>query len=284
MPHAREAHPVSPRPAGGRRRPTVPALQGGSPGRRSPPPGLHRVPSLKGVGRDGDQAVLDVALGRRSALGQRRNVSFNDVLEVEVPHIDHPHPTARQQARSSSPDSSRRQRRRGGDLRRDGMEDVASRNLHRLTANHRRMANDCPCWSGTCYAGLRMLGLCAQGLGLLPGIIGYHARIDGDVMLVGDTPGEFHSALILAGATITVEGSQVEIRAIDSPVCSIRLSCPSKAHNLAAKARHASRRMEEASKIYASHCKKMEMAEHCEEALESEQLEERRCGDVGGTP
>jgi len=254
MPEASEAEAVtakmvSPR-ASRRKGPPVLLPPGGLAG-RSLAQSMPSAPCLKDAARDFDA----VALGKRSSMGQKRNVSFNDVIAVEVPHIDHP---ARTDARRP--------------------EEIVKKNMDRLASNHRKLLKGCSiCGDNVCcHVGLRLLGLFGQGLGLLPALSGHHARIQDDVLLVGNAPGVFETAILLSGATVGVKGCEVEVHGLDQPLCSIRLKTPQKAEQLARRARQASTRLEDALDAVKQAAKI--------QAMDRSMPGQETCGDVGGTP
>lgn len=215
--------------------------------RRSPLRGAQPIPSLKAA-KDSTSSM--VGPGRRAALTGKRNVSFNDVIEVEVPHIEAP----RQQKRCRSAEKG-------------SPEDVARANMSRLRKNHKQVLRGCRCDRGWCQEGWRLLGECAKGMGLIHGIFGYHAQVDGDVLLIGPKPGVFESAVILSNASVQVTGNEVTINSKDSPVCRVFLSSPQKASGLAKKVMAANAVLKEVDTLYAA-------AVH---------LQELGRGDTGGT-
>jgi len=251
MPEASEAvsvtaSMVSPR-ASSRKGPPV-LLPPGGLGRRSAK-AMQSAPCLKDAARDFDA----VALGKRSSMGQKRNVSFNDVIAVEVPHIDHP---ARTDARRP--------------------EEIVKKNMDRLASNHRKLLRGCTSDSVCCQVGFQVLGLFAQGLGLLPALMGSRYHIQDDVLLVGTTPGVFETAIILSGATVEVKGCEVEVHGLDQPLCSIRLKNQQKAEQLARRAREASTRLQDALDAVKQAAKI--------QAMDRYAPMQETCGDVGGTP
>lgn len=115
-------------------------------------------------------------------------------------------------------------------------EDRARANLARLAVNHRRVARRCSfCCDGVCSSDCRrVLDSTAAYLCVNPLL---HAAIDGDIMLMGSQPGVPETAILLAGANVSVDGVCVSISNEDMPTIVQTLDTCDKAQQWASKVR-----------------------------------------------
>lgn len=157
----------------------------------------------------------------------RKTVSFSDLPDA--------------QTRSRQGDKERTPPRRARDLprlekERPGAEDQARRNLSRLVANHRQVADS---WTWTtlwdCH---NTFGRAVRSC-LPEQNPSHHAAIVGDVMFIGCQPGVAEDALMLKDAEVSVEGATVSISNKGMPTVLQTLPSPKEAEHWASKVRAA---------------------------------------------